>query len=462
MKNGQSQRVGVHRAVLSRRDPRLIDIAVGPDLTMKKILFLWFVMTGAAFAADPVFNFTTFAGNTNAPGALDATGTAASFNEPFSFALDTAGNLYVGDYNNHTIRKVTPGAVVTTFAGLAGAPGTNDATGTNARFRNPDGIAVDTLGNVYVADVNNHTVRKITPAGAVTTLAGAPMQLGATDGTTTARFYMLTGVAVDGSGNVYVADRYNHLIRKINPAGLVTTLAGKANTPGGVDATNANARFNFPTTITIDSATNLYVGETGGHTIRKVSPSGTNWVVTTIAGTNAVSGTNDNAIGTLARFNTPRGLAFDSAGNLYVADSNNHTFRKLTMSGTNWAVTTFAGAPLQTGAANGVNSVARFNGTRAVAFDSTGNIFTSDVGNHRISRGVLVSAPSAPVFNAPLVSAGFVYVQLTNASSGTVVVEGFDDVNGWLPLLTNNSPSIQFFEPVDAFNYRYYRAYLKP
>ena len=161
--------------------------------------------------------------------------------------MDSAGNVYVADSANNTIRKVTPAGVVTTLAGLAGSCGSADGTGSAARFYCPAGVAVDSAGNVYVADMHNNTIRKVTPAGVVTTLAGLAGSPGSADGTgSAARFNDPYGVAVDSAGNVYVADTGNNTIRKVTPGGVVTTLAGLAGSAGSADGTGSAARFDYP------------------------------------------------------------------------------------------------------------------------------------------------------------------------------------------------------------------------
>jgi sugar lactone lactonase YvrE len=185
-------------------------------------------------------------------------------------AVDSSGNVYVADYGNSTIRKVTPAGAVTTLAGLAGNPGSANGTGSNARFDSPFSVAVDSMGNVYVADSFNATIRKITPAGGVTTLAGLAGSPGSADGTgSAARFASPQGVAMDSLNNVYVADFYNDTIRKVTPAGVVTTLAGLAGNGGGADGTGNAARFSYPNGVAVDSAGNVYVADSGNNTIRK-------------------------------------------------------------------------------------------------------------------------------------------------------------------------------------------------
>src|SRR2546422_457511 len=169
------------------------------------------------------YTFATLAGNAGY-GSADGTGADARFNAPFGAAVDSAGNVYVADTFNHTIRKETPGGGGTTLAGNAGQPGSADGTGNAARFRAPSGLAVESAGNIYVADSANSTIRKVTPGGVVTTLAGSAGQQGSTDGTgTAARFSQPYGVAVDSTGNIYVADTFNQTIRKVTPSGVVTT-----------------------------------------------------------------------------------------------------------------------------------------------------------------------------------------------------------------------------------------------
>ena len=194
-------------------------------LGFQSLAFVYAFLLAGSLGAQSVYTpytFTTLAGKASI-GSDDGTGSAARFYFPTGVATDSSGNVYVADANNHTIRKVTPAGVVTTLAGLAGNSGSADGTGSAARFHSPNGVATDSSGNVYVADTGNHTIRQITPAGVVTTLAGLAGSSGSTDGPgSAARFYYPEGVATDSSGNVYVADTVNDTIRKITPAGVVT------------------------------------------------------------------------------------------------------------------------------------------------------------------------------------------------------------------------------------------------
>ncbi|MGA2016658.1 MAG: immunoglobulin domain-containing protein, partial [Opitutaceae bacterium] len=336
---------------------------------------------------------TTLAGSPGVAGSADGTGAAAQFNAPAGLAVDASGNVYVSDQGNDTIRKITPGGVVTTLAGTAGKSGSADGTGPAAQFATPGNVAVDTGGNVYVADQLNDTIRKITPAGVVTTLAGDATVAGKNDGTGMgARFDNPYGIAVDGSDNVYVADTYNCTIRKITSAGVVTTLAGTAGAIGAKDGTGSAAQFNYPTGVAVDGEGNVYVADIDNDTIRKVTPSG---VVTTLAGAVGLTGFADGT-GAAAEFNAPIDVAVDGGGNVYVADVDNYTVRKITPSG---VVTTLAGSPGQ-GYADGTGSAAQFYYPEDLAIDGNGNLYVVDSDNSTIRKvtpaGVVTTIAGTP------------------------------------------------------------------
>jgi len=331
----------------------------------------------ASFNYLPTVTVSTFAGSGTA-GFADGTGTAALFNTPSGVALDASGNVYVADRENNRIRKITPAGVVTTLAG-SGTFGFADGAGATAQFRTPNGVAVDASGNVYVADVNNHRIRKITPAGVVSTFAGSG-ERGSANGTgTAAQFDYPRDVATDASGNVYVADIYCGLIRKITPAGVVSTLAGSG-TSGFADGAGTAAQFNNPLGVAIDASGNVYVGDYSNHRIRKITPAG---VVTTFAGSGTAGFA--NGTGTTAQFNNPVGITLDASGNVYVADGGNHRIRKITPAG---VVTTFAGSGTA-GFADGAGTTAQFSNPSGVALDASGNVYVADRTNHRIRKIVL-------------------------------------------------------------------------
>jgi streptogramin lyase len=217
---------------------------------------------------------STLAGKAGNPGTADGVGSEARFSVPSGVAVDEAGNVYVADM--YTIRKVTPSGAVSTMAGTRRHAGSTDGTGANARFSDQTkDVAVDRDGNVFVADTYNDTIRKITPSGVVTTLAGTDGQFGAADGTGAgALFNHPQGIGVDKEGNVYVADADNNTIRKITPSGVVNTVVGMAGQRGTADGTGSNARFNDPHGIAVDGQGDIYVADRGNQVIRKVTPNG--------------------------------------------------------------------------------------------------------------------------------------------------------------------------------------------
>jgi len=337
---------------------------------------------------------TTLAGMAGISGNADGSGATARFNAPGGVAVDSSGNILVGDTRNNTIRMITPSGTVTTLAGVAYALNyltasychTADGTGSAAGFCYPSGIAVNGAGNVLVADALNGTIRKITPAGAVTTLAGLATALGSTDGSAaTAQFAYPEGPAVDSSGNVFVADSYNNTIREITPGGTVTTIAGMAGQSGSTDGVGAAARFNGPRGVAVDGSGNLYVADGVNNTIRKITPAG---VVSTLAGLAGVSGSADGT-GSAAQFWSPGGVAVDRSGNVYVADDGNSTIRKISPTG---VVTTLAGS--NTGNVlfgncqliDGTGAAAAFCHPQGIAVDSSGMVYVADAANDAIRK----------------------------------------------------------------------------
>lgn len=266
---------------------------------------------------------TTFAGSGIA-GLQDGTGTAAKFNQPYGLTIDAAGNLYVADRLNFCIRKITPAGVVTTLAGSIN--GYADGTGTAAQFSELYGITADGSGNLYVPDFFNQRIRKITTAGVVTTFAGSG-STGFTDGAGAAAFFNYPfQITIDVSGNLYVADYYNHAIRKITAAGAVTTLAGKG-TPGADDGTGTSASFRQPAGLAVDGSGNVYVADAFNNKVRRITASG---VVTTIAGGSGPG--NANGTGTTALFDGPLGICGDFSNNaVYVSEFGNHRIRKISI-----------------------------------------------------------------------------------------------------------------------------------
>lgn len=319
---------------------------------------------------------TTVAGSGNI-GAKDGSGTAALFSYAYEIAVDSSANLYVADTNNNKIRKITSTGVVTTLAG-SGNIGATDGSGTAASFNFPRGIAVDSTGNVYVADTNNFKIRKITPTGVVSTFAGSGIT-GSTDGTNTnASFGTVYGIAVDADGNIYVADTNKFKIRKITSSGVVSTFAGSGIGGSVVDGTGTAASFSSPSGVAVDSSgSNIYVSDTNARKIRKITSSG---VVTTFAGSDSVGPT--DGTGTSASFGPMHGIAVDSIGNIYVADTGENKIRKITSLG---VVTTIAGSGSK-GSTDGIGTSASFSNPHGIAVDSAGNVYVTDTYNFKIRK----------------------------------------------------------------------------
>jgi sugar lactone lactonase YvrE len=304
--------------------------------------------------ATAVFTVSNFVGS-GTQGMANGTGAAASFRTPTGLAFDRDGNLYVADTDNNVIRKVTPAGVVTTFAGT-GVAGTVNGAASVAKFYRPRDLAFDSAGNMYVADYGSHLIRKITPAGDVSTFAGGVQ--GHVDGTgSAAAFNHPCGVAVDSNGNVFVSDRDNARIRKITPAGVVTTVAG---TTGGA--------ISGPQGIAVDANGTLFVADTFAHAVKSVSPAG---VVTTLV----------QLFGGFPG-SSPWGLVLDSTGNIYYTDSGQKQVRRLSPTG---LVTNIAGTGAS-GSTNGAGNVATFTGPTGIAMDGAGNLLVSETNTGLIRK----------------------------------------------------------------------------
>ena len=252
-----------------------------------------------------------------------------------SIAVDKSGNVFVINSREHQILKFTPDGDTSIFAGSYGVSGATDGTGTAAKFKDPNSIAIGSDGNFFVSDFGNNTIRKITPEGIVTTLAGSGTA-GSADGTgASASFNYPQGLVVDSKNNIFVCDSENNLIRKVTSEGVVTTFAGSGASGSNDSATGTSATFRYPWGITIDSNDNLYISDYNNQKIRKITPEG---VVSTFVGSGAIG--QSNGYKDAASFNYPKGLTVDNNENIYVADFHNSLIRKITPEGN---VTTFAG-----------------------------------------------------------------------------------------------------------------------
>lgn len=381
------------------------------------------------------------AGNDYGRGMADGTGTRARFDVPMGVALDGQGNIYIADLLNYVIRRIDPQGQVSTLAGMPGLSGYADGSGAAARFSSVSGIAVDAQGNILVFDHGNSLLRRVTPAGEVTTVAGRQGLSGRADGsgdevlfggnpsalafgpdgdlyiaepravrrmsadgqvsTLATGFVELNGIAVDAEGVVYVTDggwmrasrfpvtfRVASMVARIAPDGSVTTLAGTQATSGSglegevigyADGSGAEARFSYPQGLAIDRNGNLYVADRGNQVIRRITPQG---VVSTVAGAPGEGGSTDGAAAA-ARFMSPAALTVDSAGILYLTDTKHHTVRRIAPEG---SVTTIAGAAPLSGSADGSGTAARFNEPRGITRDAAGNLYVADSGNATIRR----------------------------------------------------------------------------
>jgi sugar lactone lactonase YvrE len=298
---------------------------------------------------------TTIAGS-GTMGYIDDIGTNARFTTPGSIVVDVHGNIFVGEFGQSVIRKISPLGVVSTLAGKSGVTAFADGVGTNAKFNNPSGITIDASGTIFVADYHNCRIRKISQQGNVETLAGEGTAGYADGNGNVARFNYPVGVIVDSFGTVFVGDKDNHCIRSISSTtGDVSTFAGACGTSGLTDqTTKANARFSSPSGLSLDSSGNLFVVEYGSHRVRKISA--TSDEVTTFAGSATGSWGFQDDTGTNAKFYLPEGVSVDKVGNVYISDTHNNRIRKITK---DRVVTTIAGHSNPT-FLDGIGTNARF------------------------------------------------------------------------------------------------------
>jgi len=390
---------------------------------------------------------------------------------------------------------------VSTLAGQAGVFAYSDGTGSAAHFKLPDDVVADGLGNVFVADRSDYAIRKITPQGVVTTIAGSPGNSGYQDGTNNAaRFSYFDGIAMDSAGNLYVADTGNDVIRKVAPVGtnwVVTTIAGQLYGYGYVDGVGTNALFLTPVGIAVDPMTNIFVADSDNAVVRKLTPSGTNWVVSTYAtglldpervavdrwGNVFVTDGNANAIdrvsptgdaytwagngtsgsqdgtGTAARFAGPAGIAVDILGNIYVADSGNATIRKITQ---NAVVTTLAGQAGVGGAVDGSLTNATFGNSQGIATDTSGNLYVADEANQTIRKIVVGPPITLPRLDGSLISSNRMFRFVLDGPVGSnYYVQVSSDLTTWQSLSTNIVPKGGWITIQDAATNqagRFYRA----
>jgi len=358
---------------------------------------------------------TTVAGNGTGAFAGDGgAATNASLHGPTAVALDAGGDLYIVDAGNQRVRKVDTTGVITTVAGksaLAGYSGDGGAA-TNASLNNPFGLAVDAAGNLYVADASNQRVRKVAANGIITTVAGKGTSGFSGDGATAtnANLYLPYGVAVDSAGNLYVADTSNQRIRKVAANGIITTLAGKGVSGySGDNGAATNAALNSPYGVAVDAAGNVYIADTSNQRIRKVNASG---IITTVAGSGTIGSGLYNGIATNANLANPKAMVVDARGNIFVADSSNNGIRKVD---TNGNITTVAGngAAAYSGDGGGATN-ASLSSPFGLALDALGNVYVADSANHRIREVHSAGMPTFTTNNLGANNAGSYTVVVTS------------------------------------------------
>jgi uncharacterized protein (TIGR03437 family) len=327
--------------------------------------------------------------------------TSAALNNPIGVTVDAAGNLYIADSANQRIRRVTASGIITTVAGNGTADFSGDGgPATSAAFNGPAGIVVDAAGNLYITDDYNNRVRRVTPDGIITTVAGNGTRgySGDHGAATSAALNDPYGIAVDAAGNVYIADRGNYRIRCVTPwrgGGIITTVAGNgAHGFSGDGGPATSAAMNGPVGIAVDAAGNLYIADLDNNRIRRVTPSG---IITTVAGNGTAGFSGDGGSATSAALNGPVGIAVDTAGNLYIADRGNYRIRRVTPSG---IITTVAGNGTRGFSGNGGPATSATIIPHFVAVDGVGNVVFSSSYNPSGGDQVRKLVPTQPVVSA--------------------------------------------------------------
>ncbi|HEV2207505.1 MAG TPA: immunoglobulin domain-containing protein [Verrucomicrobiae bacterium] len=411
------------------------------------------------------YTFTSLAGWLE-PGLTNGTGNQARFDFPMGMAIDGQGTVYLSDYANSVLRAITRSGVVSTLTPWeTSGPGV-PLGGRPASFTLPTGLAIDRGGNLYLASFD-HTIKKLTFMGTnwlVSTIAGIPFSPGAADGIgPQARFYSPIGLAIDSATNLYVVDSLNSTVRKITPLGAdwyVTTLAGTPGVSGLNDGTNGDAQFTFPRGIAVNSVGDLFVADLGNHAIRHITPAG---VVTTIAGSRTNIGSADG-YRNAAQFLFPSWVVIDDAGALYVADHYNSAIRRVVQSGTNWLVTTIAGHAGHEGQADGTGNGVQFVFPGSIALDGAGNLYVADAFNI-IRKGWRADAPPAIVVSPPVISPGAIQLDFalsTGPATSFTLLQSDQPGGEWSrapAILTTNVPGVSysFTLPQPQLPARFYR-----
>ncbi len=350
--------------------------------------------------------------------------TNAKLSYPYAVATDASGNFYIADTDNCRVRKVSSSGIITTVAGNGSCGYSGDGgSATAAKIYYPYGVAVDGAGNLYIADLYSYRVRKVSTSGIITTVAGNGSYGFSGDGgpATSAKLTYAYGVAVDGAGNLYIADIYNYRVRKVSTSGIITTVAGSGSYGFSGDGGPAvSAKLYYPQGVAVDAAGNLYIADSGNHRVRKVDSAG---IITTVAGSGNGGFSGDGSSAVSARLYYPQGVVVDAAGNLYIADSSNYRVRRVSSSG---IITTIAGngSYIYSGDGGPATS-ASFYYPASISVDGSGNLYIADPYSHRIRRVSEMSVPLDSradniVTNQPLLNSDVVELYDYNIPVGSV------------------------------------------
>ena len=335
---------------------------------------------------------------------------SSKMDDPNAIAVDASGNVYIADGGNNEVEKVTPGGTLSIIAGTgtSGLPTAGPAT--SSELNGPDGVAVDSSGNVYIADTGNNVVEKVTPGGTLSIIAGT---------TSNSVIFYPEGVAVDSSGNVYIADTGNNVVEKVTPGGTLSTIAGTGASGAPSAGSAVTSKLSRPQDVSVDSSGNVYIADTGNNVVEKVTSGGT---LSIIAGTGA-SGVPTPGTATAQKLNAPGGVALDSSGSVYIADTSNNLIEKVTPQG---MLSIVAGNGSQGSSTTGLAADSPFGYPVGVAVDASGAIYVADWNWNWIDKIVYAFAPGAPTKPSATVGNGEATVSFTSpTSTGGTPITGY-------------------------------------